>query len=80
MKDFNSEEDVERIVKSAYRPTVPAPEFKEQLFERLTHEGTVLSAPRPIRERPKVWVPIAATIVSVVIGYGIWLSLAQPIH
>ena len=76
MIDFNSEEDIRRLLKSAYKPVVASPELKEQLLERLTYEvDAALSASRPVWERPRLWVPIVASIISAVIGYGVWLSL-----
>jgi len=77
MRDFNNEEDIGRLLKSAYQPVVPSPEFKEQVLERLTLEvgAAVLSASRPLWERPKLWAPIVAAVISGIIGYGVWLSL-----
>ena len=77
MMDFNSEEATRRLLRAVYKPVVPSPELKEQLLQRLTLEigESALSAPRPIWGWPKLWMPIAATIVSAVIGYGVWLSL-----
>lgn len=78
MIDFNSEEDVRRLLKSACEPVVTSPELKERLFERLRLEAdrAALSASHPVWRRPKLWVPIAAVIISAVIGYGVWLSLS----
>ncbi len=73
MIDFNSDEDIRRILKSAYEPAVPSPGFREQLLEYLTHE--VVGTHHPIWRRTKLWVPIAVTVISAVIGYGVWLSL-----
>ena len=76
MRDFNNEEDIGRLLKSAYQPVVPSPELKDQVLERLTLEvGAVLSASRPLWERPKLWAPIVAAVISGIIGYGVWLSL-----
>ena len=75
--DFNNEEDIRHLLKSAYTPVVPPPELRKQLFERLTLEasGATLGAPHSLWERPKLWVPIAVAIISGLIGYGAWLSL-----
>ena len=82
MIDFdNNEEEIRRLLRSTYKPASLSPELKEKLHERLMHEGrATLPREHHLRYgRPKVWVPIAATVISMVIGYGIWLSLTQPL-
>lgn len=76
MIDFNNEENIRRLLKSACQPAVTSPELKERLIERLRFEAErSLSVSYPVWKRPKLWVPIAAATISAVIGYGIWLSL-----
>ena len=77
MIDFNNEEDIKRLLKSAYKPVAPSPELKGRVLERLTLEvsGAALSVPYPLWERPKLWAPIVGAVILVVIGYGVWLSL-----
>jgi len=76
MIDFNNEENITKLLKSACQPAVTSPELKERLIERLRLEAErSLSVSYPVWKRPKLWVPIAAATISAVIGYGIWLSL-----
>ena len=85
MINLDNDEDVRRMLKSAYKPAAPPPEFKEQLLERLRREvSATKTVPRSTKTvphsrwgRPRVWVPIVASIISVAIGYGIWLSLTK---
>jgi len=75
--DFNSEEDIKRLLKSVYKSGAPSPELKDRLLESLTLEagGAVLNTSLPLWNRPKLWVPIVVAVISGVIGYGVWLSL-----
>ena len=76
MIDLDKDEDVRRLLKSVYKPAVPSAEFKERLLERLRREvSATKTVPHSRWGRPRLWVPIAASIISVAIGYGIWLSL-----
>ncbi len=75
--EFNSEDDIRNLVKSAYRPTRPPAELKKQLLEHLTLEtsGAKMGISRPLWEQPRVLVPVLVAITSGLIGYGAWLSL-----
>ena len=77
MIDFNSEEDIKRLLKSVYKSGAPSPELKDRLLESLTLEagGAALSTSHPLWKRPKLWAPIVVAVISGVIGYGVWLSL-----
>ncbi|MBE9512938.1 MAG: hypothetical protein IMY77_02635 [Chloroflexi bacterium] len=77
MIDFNSEEDIKRLLKSVYKSGAPSPELKERLLESLTLEagGAALNTSYPLWKRPRLWLPIAVAVISGVIGYGVWLSL-----
>ena len=75
MIDFNSEEDIRRLLKSACEPEAPSPEFRGQLLERLTLEAGDTVLPQPRWGRLRLWLPIAVAIILAAIGYGIWLSL-----
>ena len=72
MADFTSEDEMKELLKSVCPPAVPSPEFKDQLLQDLTHG--VEGATRPRWRQPRVLVPIAATLISVAIGYGVWLG------
>ena len=78
MIDLDNDEDAQRLLKSLYRPVASSSEFKEQLLERLRREVSATeTVPHSRWGRPSLWVPIAASIISVAIGYGIWLSLTK---
>jgi hypothetical protein len=74
---FNSEEDIRNLVKSAYRPARPPTKLKKQLLERLTLavSDANIGIFRPLREQPRVLVPILVAVTCGLVGYGIWLSL-----
>jgi len=76
MIDFNNEENIRKLLKSARKSAVTSPELKERLVEVLKLEAErSLSVSYPVWKRPKLWVTIAAATISAVIGYGVWLSL-----
>ncbi len=75
--DFNNEEEIGRLVKSACKPAVPSPELKEGLRRRLTLEAgsAVLSTGHSLVGWTRSGLIAATAVVSGAIGYGIWLSL-----
>lgn len=77
MVDFNNEEDIRKMLQSAYKPVVMSPELKEQLLEHFKAEasGASFSTSRPLRGRPRAWIPVVLALISGAIGYGAWLSL-----
>ena len=77
MANFTSEDEMKELLKSACPPAAPSPEFKDQLLQDLTRG--VEGATRPRWRRPRVLLPIAATLISVAIGYGIWLGQAAEV-
>ncbi len=73
---MSDEENLKRLIKTAYSPVNPPSGLRECLGERLTLEAT--GAPRAshsLRLRPRAWLPIAIGLISGAIGYGAWLSL-----
>ena len=72
MANFTSEDEMKELLKSACPPAVPSSEFKYHLLQDLTRG--VEDVTRPRWRQPRVLVPIAATLISVAIGYGIWLG------
>jgi len=72
MANFTSEDEMKELLKSACQPVAPSPEFKDQLLQDLTRG--VEDVTRPRWRQPRVLVPITATLISVAIGYGIWLG------
>ena len=80
MLDPDNDEDVRRLLKSLHEPAVSSVEFEERLLERLRHEvSATKTAPHSRWGRPKLWGPIAASLISAVISYGIWLSLTKVV-
>lgn len=77
MMDFNNEEEIGRLLKSACKPAAPSPELKEGLRQRLTFEAG--SAVLSTGHSPVGWTRpgliAAAAVISGAIGYGVWLSL-----
>lgn len=76
MADFTSEDEIKQLLKSVCRPAAPSPEFKNQLLQDLISGvgSTTYGVTRPRWRQPRLWVSIAAAVISVVIGYGIWLG------
>jgi hypothetical protein len=72
MANFTSEDEMKELLKSVCPPEAPSPEFKDQLLRDLTRGVEV--ATRPRWRQPRVLVPMAATLISVAIGYGTWLG------
>lgn len=73
--ELNNEEEIRKLVKSAYRPVASPPELKEQLLNQLTLEASGAGVARPLWEQPRILVPILAAVIAGLIGYGAWLSL-----
>ena len=75
--DFNNEEKIGRLLKLACKTEAPSPELKDGLRQRLTLEAdsAVLSTSHSLVGRTKFGLIITAAVISVVIGYGVWLSL-----
>jgi len=77
MMDFNNEEEIGKLLKSACKPVAPSPELREGLRQRLTLEAG--SAVLSTCHSPVGWTRsgliAAAVVISGAIGYGIWLSL-----
>jgi len=77
MMDFNNEEEIGRLLKSACKPVVPSPELKGGLRQRLTLEAgsAVLSTGHSSVGWTRSGLIVAAAVISGAIGYGVWLSL-----
>ena len=78
MADFTSEDEIKELLKSACQPTAPPPELKSQQLQDLIRGAgsSDYGVTRPRWRQPKVGASIAAAVISVVIGYGIWLGQA----
>ena len=79
MADFTSEDEIKKLLKSAYQPVTPSPELKNQQLQDLVRGvgSTAPSVTRPRWSQPRLWLPIAAAVISAVIGYGVWLGQAM---
>ena len=75
--DFNNEEEIGRLLKSACKPVAPSPELKSGLRQRLTLEvgSVVLSTGHSPAGWTRSGLIVAAVVISGAIGYGVWLSL-----
>lgn len=73
------EDEMKELLSSIHEPASPSPEFKAKLLERLVSEAEVTDTAPVTWNRPERLMPVAAAIVAVVIGYGIWLSLTYPV-
>ena len=76
MSDCNDDDSLERMLKSAFKPVKAPPELKKKLLERLVVESDIVTAGASValRDKPRIWIPIAVAIIAAIIGYGIWLS------
>jgi len=79
MADFTSEDEIKELLKSACQPATPSPELKSQQLQDLVRGvgSTAYGVTRPRWRQPRLGVSIAAAVISVVIGYGIWLGQAM---
>ena len=75
MTDFNSDEGIKNLLKSACTPVSAPPELRERLSARLTLAAGSVNDGKAFYERPKILVPLLVAITSGLIGYGVWLSL-----
>ena len=77
MDNFDSDDDIKRLLKAAYEPVAPPPEVRTGVLECLTLEAgrAVLRLSRPPWERPRLMVPVLVAVIAGFIGYGAWLSL-----
>jgi len=74
MAGLTGEDEIRELLKSACPPAVPSSEFKDQLLQDLTRRVEGLT--RPLWRQPRVGASIAAALIAVAIGYGIWLGQA----
>ena len=77
MDNFDSDDDIKRLLKAAYEPVAPPPEVRTGVLECLTLEAgrVILRVSRPLWERPRLVVPVLVAVIAGLIGYGAWLSL-----
>ena len=77
MDNFDSDDDIKRLLKAAYEPVAPPPEVRTGVLECLTLEAgrAILRVSRPLWERPRLVVPVLVAVIAGLIGYGAWLSL-----
>jgi hypothetical protein len=76
MSYIDDEETVGRLLRETYRPVSLPPGVKEQIRERLIAEiECYLEGSSKPWARPRLMIPILASIASGLIAYGYWISL-----
>lgn len=70
--DFSSEENISKILESAFEQASSPSEYRAMLLQNLKHAVQAQEAPRPIWKLTD-WAIIAAIIILAIIAYGIWL-------
>lgn len=75
MNNIYDEERLGRLIRQTYEPVVIPPGMKELIRERILKELSNDSEKRiGPWARPKVMVPILASIAGALIAYGFWIS------
>jgi hypothetical protein len=72
MADFNNEERIKELVRTACPSAAPSSEFRAQLLQNLSSGAYGTDQQR--WRQPKFWIPLTAGIISAFIGYGAWLG------
>jgi hypothetical protein len=76
MSYTNDEEMIGRLLQQAHRPVSPPPGVREQIRERLIAEIECYSEDSSeLWTRPRLMIPILASIASGLIAYGYWISM-----
>ncbi len=76
MSYINDEETIGRLLRQTYRPVSLLPGVKEQIRERLIAEiEYYLGGSSKPWARPRLMIPILASIASGLIAYGYWISM-----
>ena len=75
--DFDNEDKVRRLLKSACKPAAPSPELKDGLRQRLILEvdNIASGSSHSLVGWTRAGLIAAAAVISAAIGYGVWLSL-----
>ena len=75
--DFDNEEKVGRLLKSACKLVEPSPELKDGLRQRLILEvdNIASGSSHSLVGWTRSGLIVVAAVISSAIGYGIWLSL-----
>ena len=77
MSYTNDEETISGLLRRTYRPVSLPPAVKEQIRERLITEiECYIGGPSKPWTRPRLVIPIAASVASGLIAYGCWISMA----
>ena len=76
MSRLDSEEETKTLLRKAFTPAPIPQDFKEKLREELitASASTHMSAARPLWSRPRIMVPVMASLTGGLIGYGAWAS------
>ena len=75
--DFDNEEKVGRLLKSACKPVASSPELKDGLRQRLILEvdNITSGSSHSLVGWTRSGLIVVAAVISGAIGYGVWLSL-----
>jgi hypothetical protein len=76
MYRYETEEEMKMLLQKACKPVQIPQDFKNRLREQLVSNMESKEKPgvRPLWGRPRIMVPIMASITGGLIGYGAWAS------
>ena len=76
MYRYETEEEMKMLLQNACKPVQIPQDFKSRLYEQLVSniESKEISGVRHLWGRPKIMVPVMASITGGLIGYGVWAS------
>lgn len=76
----NKEQGLEELMKQAYKPAVPSPEFRERLRKRLAQEaqGQASRQSQPVWRRPLMLAPLGAAALALVLAFVLIPLLTSP--
>jgi len=76
MYRYETEEEIKMLIQKACKPVQIPHDFKSRLYEQLVSNmvSKEKSGVRPLWGRPKIMVPVMASITGGLIGYGVWAS------
>ena len=76
MYRLDSEEDMTLLLKKACKPVQIPQDFKSRLREQMVSDmaSKEKHGVRPLWSRPRIMVPVMASVTGGLIGYGAWAS------
>ena len=77
MYRLDNEEEVKKLMQEACKPVQIPQDFKSRLRDRLVSDMVTgeKSKVRSFWSRPKIVIPLMASVTGGLIGYGAWVSL-----